>query len=310
MRLRERFFFSLLTGCLSFFTISSLAQSNQTPEVSFDEIDLLYPDTDGIPGEEGWITIFAHTEFYETNLNDAPIILYTRAIDNDGYIKTVEFWIDSMDSPSYREYFFGEGTVDRGFKIRFDDGTSQIYLKATDDDDSSSIAILTITVESPDEENEIPDIPQESLSGIIKTDGTATVATITIGASSNGGENSDVIFLANEPFDVTAKIYPEVEELNSEGEIYVVVRTMLDGEKVFVALNEESLWVLWNTSLKSLPTAKHVESLSDVEEILIHTGKMVVGERLIYVGYSISTIDGEKPVITTNGIPFKIKVLE
>jgi hypothetical protein len=87
------------------------------------------------------------------------------------------------------------------------------------------------------------------------------------------------------------------------------MRSTIDGKKVFTALNEDGSWEAWNASLKSLPSARYVESLEALEEVLVYSGTITAGDRLFYVGYSPFTEEG-KPVITTSQSPFKITVSE
>jgi hypothetical protein len=155
----------------------------------------------------------------------------------------------------------------------------------------------------------IPEIPQQSLPKVIRTDGTLPVASISIGASSNGGETSSTSFTADDDVTLTSKVYPESDDLGKEGELYVVMRSVIDGKKVFTALNEDGNWETWNASLKSLPAAAYVDSLEEEEEILIYSGTITAGDRIFYVGYSLFTAEG-KPVITTTQSPFKITVSE
>jgi hypothetical protein len=152
----------------------------------------------------------------------------------------------------------------------------------------------------------VPDVPQQSLSKIIRTDGKATDSTISIGGSSDDGETYSTAFTVDDQITLTAKIYPDSDDVGEEGEIYVVIRMIENGKKVFKALNEDGIWEVWNASLKSLPAAMYVETLQSVEEVEIHSGTMTAGQRLIYVGYSLFT-DG-KPVITTSLSPQKIDV--
>jgi len=158
-------------------------------------------------------------------------------------------------------------------------------------------------------EDDIPEIPQQSLPGIIRTDGIASKSVISVGASSNRGRSSDTIFSSLDLIDLTAMLFPDAEDIGEAGEIYVVLRTKVDDKKVFVALNEDGAWETWNASLKSLPTAKYVEALQEAESILIYSGEMTIGERLMYVGYSLLTDEG-KPIIHTNGKPFAFEVVE
>jgi hypothetical protein len=159
------------------------------------------------------------------------------------------------------------------------------------------------------ESDEIPDIPQQSLSRITRTDGTATDSTISIGASSDSGETTNTTFTVDDEVTLTAKIYPDSGDVGEEGQLYVVMRSTIGGKKTFSALNEDGNWEAWNASLKSLPSAKIVASLQEVEDVLVYSGTITAGDRLFYVGYSLFTEDG-KPVITTSLSPYKITVSE
>jgi S1-C subfamily serine protease len=154
----------------------------------------------------------------------------------------------------------------------------------------------------------VPEVPQQSLAKIIRSDGSETNSAISIGSSSDNGETYSTSFTVDDEVILTAKIYPDSNDVGEEGELYVVIRTVENGKKIFKALNEDGAWEVWNASLKSLPAAKYVESLESVEEIEIYSGSMTAGQRLIYVGYSLFT-DG-KPVITTSLSPLKIDVSE
>ncbi len=149
---------------------------------------------------------------------------------------------------------------------------------------------------------------QNRLKDTISTDAQASNAIITVGASSDGGETTKVKFTSDENVIITAKIYPDAKYVGQEGELYIVMRTTENGKKVYKALNEDGIWEFWNTSLKSLNAAKYVNALKNAEEIAIYSGRMTVGQRLIYIGYSLFTND--KPVITTNLTPYKIEMYQ
>ena len=157
-------------------------------------------------------------------------------------------------------------------------------------------------------DSSVPIIPQQSLSKIVRTDSKSTDSTISIGGSSDDGETYSTSFSVDDEIILTAKIFPDSDDIGEQGELYVVIRTIDNGKKVFKALNEDGMWEVWNASLKSLPAAKYVDNLESVEEIEIYSGSMTAGQRLIYVGYSLFT-DG-KPVITTSLSPFEIEVSE
>jgi len=147
---------------------------------------------------------------------------------------------------------------------------------------------------------------QNRFKDIISTNLQASNAIITIGASSDGGETTKTKFTPDDNVVITAKIFPDTEDIGQDGEIYIVIRTIEDGRKIFKALNEDGLWQVWNASLKSLPAAKYVNTLKISHEISIYTGTMTSGQRLIYVGYSLFT--NGKPVITTSLSPLKVEV--
>jgi transcription elongation GreA/GreB family factor len=187
-------------------------------------------------------------------------------------------------------------------------GTTIYTLTVKDEEGLSDSDSLTVTVLEYKPKKEVPVVPQQSLAKITRTDGAETNSTISIGSSSDNGETYSTSFTVDDEVILTAKIYPDSNDVGEEGELYVVIRTVENGKKVFKALNEDGVWELWNASLKSLPAAKYAESLESVEEIEIYSGSMTVGQRLIYVGYSLFT-DG-KPVITTSLSPLKIDVSE
>jgi len=150
---------------------------------------------------------------------------------------------------------------------------------------------------------------QNRFKDIISTNLQASNAIITIGASSDGGETTDTTFTVDDEVTITAKVYPDSDDVGEEGELYVVMRSTVDGKKTFSALNQDGNWEAWNASLKTLPAAKFVKSLEEVEDVLVYSGTITVGERLFYVGYSLFTAEG-KPVITTSLSPYKITVSE
>ena len=154
----------------------------------------------------------------------------------------------------------------------------------------------------------VPKIPQQSLPRIVRSDGTVSKSSISIGGSSDNGDSYSTSYTVNDKIVLTAKIYPDEADVGKAGELYVVIRSKALGLKIFKALNEDGKWELWNGSLKKLPPAKTVDELQSMEEINIYSGYMTKGQRLIYVGYSLYT-DG-KPVITTSLTPLKIEVSE
>jgi hypothetical protein len=231
----------------------------------------------------------------------------TVSIQLDGSASTYETlviekysWFEVRDNANY---FITSGVSPR---ITMENGKiHRLRLQVRDSVDNMDSDYFTVNLNK----RGVPEIPQQSLSKIIRTDGTETGSSISIGASSDGGETSNTAFTVDDEVTLTAKVYPDSDDVGKEGELYVVMRSTIDGMKIFWALNEDGNWELWNVSLKSLPATKIFASLEEVEDVLVYSGTITAGDRLFYVGYSLFTEDG-KPVITTSVSPFKITVSE
>jgi hypothetical protein len=154
----------------------------------------------------------------------------------------------------------------------------------------------------------VPAAPQQSLSGIIRSNGKASEAAISIGASSDGGDTSKISFTTDENVNIVTKIYPQDEDVGKKGDIFVVLRVTTDGKKDFYSLNPDGLWLAWNASLKFLEPTKSVDSLSSEETVEVYSGTMSQGSKYFYIGYSVIDDANGKPIIHVNGKPFKINV--
>ncbi|MDA9909534.1 leucine-rich repeat protein, partial [Gammaproteobacteria bacterium] len=244
----------------------------------------------------GDITIESSDDFVTVRLDGSA------STDEEGAIKKY-FWFEVRDSVSY---FITSG---ESSSITLENGkTYRLRLQARDSVDNTDDDYFTVTLNK----RAIPEVPQQSLSKIIRTDGIPTSSNISIGASSDGGETSNTTFTVDDDVTITAKIYPEELDVGEEGELYVVMRSTIDGKSVFTALNQSGNWEIWNLSLKSLPAAQYVKYLERVEEVLIYSGALTAGDRAFYVGYSIFPFPQSFygwPV-HTNLSPFKITVSE
>ena len=112
----------------------------------------------------------------------------------------------------------------------------------------------------------------------------------------------------DEIIDLVTKIYPQDEDIGKVGEIFVVLRVIKDGKKVFYSLNSDGIWLNWNASLKSLEPTKYIDSLSSEEMVEVYSGAMSEGSKYFYIGYSVVNDAKGKPIIHVNGKPFKIDV--
>jgi len=148
---------------------------------------------------------------------------------------------------------------------------------------------------------------KESNKKIIRTDGTRTEADILFGLTSDDGFSISNSFTTNDQIALATKIIVDDTDLGKKGEIYVVMRSIQNGKKVFSALNEYGIWEEWNASLKSIPFTQYIDKFDKENEIYIDSQKITEGDYAFYIGYSTLTEEG-KPIINTQMSPFKITV--
>jgi len=121
-------------------------------------------------------------------------------------------------------------------------------------------------------------------SGVFQTDGKASSASIYIGASDDGGVTTAREFIYSKVVSIEGLIEVDSDDVGKAGDIFVVMRKGSAGSKRFYALNESGVWESWSGSLKNLPIAKNVSSLSENEKIEVYSGKIELGQVAIYVG--------------------------
>jgi len=141
--------------------------------------------------------------------------------------------------------------------------------------------------------------------GILKTDGSKSSASILIGATSDDGITTSDNFLYSENVKIEAVVEFDKDDLGKSGDIFVVMRKGSGKSKVFYALNDLNSWEVWGGSLKTLPAAKSLEKISENERLEIFSGKLELGQTIIYVGYSTQS-KNSKPIIHVNGVPQKL----
>ena len=145
-------------------------------------------------------------------------------------------------------------------------------------------------------------------SGVFQTD-KASSASIYIGASDDGGVTTAREFIYSKVVSIEGLIEVDSDDVGKAGDIFVVMRKGSAGSKRFYALNESGVWESWGGSLKNLPIAKNVNSLSENEKIEVYSGKIELGQVIFYVGYSTNT-ENSKPVIHVNGSPQKFTLYD
>ena len=146
-------------------------------------------------------------------------------------------------------------------------------------------------------------------SGVFQTDGKASSASIYIGASDDGGVTTAREFIYSKVVSIEGLIEVDSDDVGKAGDIFVVMRKGSAGSKRFYALNESGVWESWGGSLKNLPIAKNVSSLSENEKIEVYSGKIELGQVAIYVGYATQS-SGSKPIIHVHSVPQKYNSID
>ncbi len=146
-------------------------------------------------------------------------------------------------------------------------------------------------------------------SGVFQTDGKASSASIYIGASDDDGITTAKEFIYTKDVSIEGLIEVDSGDVGKTGDIFVVMRKGSASSKRFYALNESGEWEAWGGSLKNLPIAKSVGSLSESEKVEVYTGKIELGQVAIYVGYSTQS-SGSKPIIHVHAVPQKYNSID
>jgi len=141
-------------------------------------------------------------------------------------------------------------------------------------------------------------------SGVFQTDGNSSSAKIYIGASDDGGVTTAREFIYSKVVSIEGLIEVASDDVGKAGDIFVVMRKGSAGSKRFYALNESGVWESWGGSLKNLPIAKSVSSLSESERVEVFSGKIELGQVAIYLGYATQS-SGSKPIIHVHASPQK-----
>jgi len=146
-------------------------------------------------------------------------------------------------------------------------------------------------------------------SGVFQTDGNASSASIYIGASDDEGVTTTREFIYSKVVTIEGLIEVDSDDIGKTGNIFVVMRKGSAGSKRFYALNESGAWEAWGGSLKNLPIAKNINSLSESERVKVYTGEIELGQVAIYVGYATQS-SGSKPIIHVHTVPQKYNSID
>lgn len=141
-------------------------------------------------------------------------------------------------------------------------------------------------------------------SDVFQTDGNASSASIYIGASDDDGVTTAREFIYSKTVSIEGLIEVDSDDVGKTGDIFVVMRKGSASLKRFFALNESGIWEAWGGSLKNLPIAKSVGSLSESERVEVFSGEIELGQVVIYVGYATQS-SGSKPIIHVHAVPQK-----
>lgn len=131
----------------------------------------------------------------------------------------------------------------------------------------------------PPPEGPVP--PASRVRGVSSTD-----AGFAAGAYSASGEpaygNS---FVADDFITIIAQINPDTSDVGTDGQLIVVLLSLIDGKQQWSFLNSDGNFESWDLKLGSLGAAEIVEPLLASHSIIIFEGNLQAGAHRMAVGY-------------------------
>jgi hypothetical protein len=144
---------------------------------------------------------------------------------------------------------------------------------------------------------------QQVLSAIAKTPSTMLVGNLaginvvssanigfTYGASSDQGVTTKTSFTTGDTVIISGGVSPLAADVGKAGNIYIVVRTTVNGVDTWTYRDSSGLFVPWpSVAVAQLQPAYTVSSLKANEAFLVYNGKLVAAQQRIYVGYKLAS---------------------
>lgn len=136
-------------------------------------------------------------------------------------------------------------------------------------------------------------------------DGTHTTAAFSAGATSDGGATTSTAFAQNAEVVIAGSVSPQMQDIGKAADIFVVIRTIVDGESTWAYRNIDGDFQRWSGRVSELGPAYEIDSLEISEAFVVYAGILQEASHRIFVGYMLR--DGSGP-LHYNGMGLPIEV--
>ncbi|MDT8399076.1 MAG: Ig-like domain-containing protein [Pseudomonadales bacterium] len=145
---------------------------------------------------------------------------------------------------------------------------------------------------------------QTPSTGLQKADGSSTTATISSGATKDGGTTFETAFTTGDDVDIVGTIVPETADVGKAGDLFIVVRTIdADGVSSWTMKGVDGNFQTWNTKLADVVPAVELSSLAASNKVTVFEGTLAAGSHRVFLGYMAA--DGQ---LIFNNVPLSIDV--
>jgi hypothetical protein len=124
------------------------------------------------------------------------------------------------------------------------------------------------------------------LGGVITHNRTPTTAVFRASASSDNGLTTKTAFKTGDWVNISATIVPQTADVGKSGELFVVVRSLVNGANTWSYLGDDGAFHPWPTvSISDLDAAMLDPAMSSEIPVTVYQGKFAAGSHFVYVGY-------------------------
>ena len=139
---------------------------------------------------------------------------------------------------------------------------------------------------------------------IQKLDGSDTTAKFEAGASVDGGETYADTFTAGDDLTVVGTITPDATDVGKDGELYVGLKSNIEGDVNFYYLDVDGNWQVWDLTPAGLGAEEVVTPLAATHTVSFDTGPLDAGTYKVYFGYAA---DGEALIYTGKALKLTVE---
>ncbi len=133
---------------------------------------------------------------------------------------------------------------------------------------------------------------EEVMGGVITTDRSSTTAAFTSGAALQNGSIAQSDFIDSDQIRIVGSASPDAADVGTAADIFVVIRTIIDGNSVFSFRNLNGEFITWNGFVATLEPAREVSAFNETEIFEILTGTLEPASYRIFIGYSLNESEG------------------